>query len=97
MLVSLSVGSVLMVLILYKYIRTRRLLFAHETRNGWWRSSGTATATNTTGTGKVNGSGSGIGSGIGSGSGNDNYISTRRSLYDRALITRFTIGFVILL
>lgn len=98
-LVSLSIGSVLMVLILYKYIRTRRLLFAHEKRNGWWRSSGAATATNTTGTGNVNGSGSGsgIGSGIGNGSGNDNYISTRRSLYDRALITRFTIGFVILL
>lgn len=74
-----------MVLILYKYIKTRRLLFAHEKRNNWWGSSGTGTATDTTGTA------------TGTGTGNNNEISTRRSLYDRALITRFTIGFVILL
>ncbi|APA11922.1 hypothetical protein sscle_08g066920 [Sclerotinia sclerotiorum 1980 UF-70] len=85
MLVSLSIGSILMILILYKYIKTRRLLFAHDKRNGWWGSSGAATATDTTGTCTVNGSG------------NDNCKASRRSLYDRALITRFTIGFVILL
>ncbi|KAF7870550.1 hypothetical protein EAF04_004294 [Stromatinia cepivora] len=87
MLVSLSVGSILMILILYKYIKTRRLLFAHDKRNGWWVSSGAATATDTTGT--CTGNGSGIA--------NDNHKATRRSLYDRALIIRFTIGFVILL
>ncbi|CAD6444337.1 9c1bf90e-de70-4607-976d-dff0b9741d74 [Sclerotinia trifoliorum] len=87
MLVSLSIGSILMILILYKYIKTRRLLFAHDKRNGWWGSSGAATATDTTGTCAVNGSGIT----------NDNSKASRRSLYDRALITRFTIGFVILL
>ncbi|ESZ91386.1 hypothetical protein SBOR_8238 [Sclerotinia borealis F-4128] len=91
MLVSLSLGSILMVLILYKYIKTRRLLFAHEKRNGWWGSSSIATVTDTTGTGTGNGNGTG------NGTGNGNQISTRQSLYDRALITRFTIGFVILL
>ncbi|KAA8569151.1 hypothetical protein EYC84_000820 [Monilinia fructicola] len=95
MLVSLSIGSILMVLILYKYVKTRRLLFAHEKRNGWWGSSGTATASDTTGTGhgNVNANASSSVNDIGNG----NHISTRRSLYDRALITRFTIGFVVLL
>ncbi|TGO52245.1 hypothetical protein BCON_0145g00270 [Botryotinia convoluta] len=90
MLISLSTGSILMVLILYKYIKTRRLLFAHEKRNGWWASSGTATATDTTGIS------TGTGTGTGQSNANNRKIA-RRSVYDRALITRFTIGFVIIL
>ncbi|RAL58557.1 hypothetical protein DID88_003333 [Monilinia fructigena] len=62
-------------------------------RNGWWGSSGTATASDMTGTGHGNANASGSVNDIGNG----NHTSTRRSLYDRALITRFTIGFVILL
>ncbi|KAB8294840.1 hypothetical protein EYC80_006801 [Monilinia laxa] len=93
MLVSLSIGSILMVLILYKYIKTRRLLFEHEKRNGWWGSSGTATASDMIATGHGNANASGSVNDIGNG----NHTSTGRSLYDRALITRFTIGFVILL
>ncbi|QSZ36485.1 hypothetical protein DSL72_006365 [Monilinia vaccinii-corymbosi] len=87
MLVCLSIGTILMILILYKYIKTRRLLYAHEKRNEWWGPS--ATDTTVTGHGDVNDSMNGTGNGT--------HTSKRRSLYDRALITRFTIGFIILL
>lgn len=71
------VGSVLLFLILYKYMKTRRVLAGSDQRHGWWGSKGsTEDATST------------MESGVRS--------DTRRSLYDRALVIRFTTGFVIL-
>lgn len=78
---SLSVGSILLVLMLYKYIKTRRLVSGNHRRGRWWASDGTKSQNETV-------------------SGNstvDTYQPTsRKSIYDRALVTRFTIGFVIL-
>lgn len=84
-------GSVLLVLILYKYMKTRRLVAGYSQRQGrWWASDGSKSRTDESGyaPGTVETGVSGAVSGGGS--------STRRSIYDRALVTRFTIGFVIL-
>ncbi|KAG4434667.1 hypothetical protein IFR05_009842 [Cadophora sp. M221] len=87
MFTSLSFGSVLLVLILYKYMKTRRLVAGHSQRRGrWWASDGSKSRTDDSGyaPGTIETGVSGTVS------------STRRSIYDRALVTRFTIGFVIL-
>ncbi|KAK0106940.1 hypothetical protein ONS95_003655 [Cadophora gregata] len=87
MFTSLSMGSILLVLILYKYMKTRRLVAGHSQRRGrWWASDGSKSRTDESAyaEGTVDTAISGTLS------------STRRSIYDRALITRFTIGFVIL-
>jgi len=74
------VGSILLILILYKYMKTRRLLAGSARREGWFASNeGTSDSRDATST---------MESGINS--------ETRRSIYDRALVIRFTIGFVIL-
>ena len=79
---SMSVGSIMLVLILYKYMRTRRLVVGHGKRGGWWASGGSKERSRD----------------VGSEGTTDSTLTTatQRSLYDRALVTRFTIGFVIL-
>ncbi|KAH8596385.1 hypothetical protein B0O99DRAFT_593705 [Bisporella sp. PMI_857] len=76
----MSIGSILLVLILYKYMKTRRLVMGYAKRSAWWASdSETLQSQDVEGTAQ-----SGATSQI------------RRSIYDRALLTRFTIGFLIL-
>jgi hypothetical protein len=75
---SMTFGSVFMVLILIKYVKTRRILFSHERRNGWFGSSGEMT-------------------GVSTGTDATTARANRRAVYDRALIIRFTTGFIILL
>jgi hypothetical protein len=80
---SLSMGSVLLVLILYKYMKTRRLVAGYGKRGRWWASDDRSqqdVGTNYTADTMTSGMTS----------------STRRSIYDRALMTRFTLGFVIM-
>ncbi|KAF8851897.1 hypothetical protein BDZ45DRAFT_129285 [Acephala macrosclerotiorum] len=84
---SLSMGSILLVLILYKYMKTRRLVSGYSRRGRWWASGSSKDRSE-------NRSGNDIGAGYTAESGVAS--STRRSIYDRALVTRFTIGFVIL-
>lgn len=88
---SLSMGSVLLILILKKYMKTRQLVEGYSRRGRWWDSGSSKDRSENR-------------------SGNLSEIdvvtrytaetgvtpSTRRSIYDRALLTRFTIGFVIL-
>lgn len=84
---SLSMGSILLILILYKYMKTRRLVAGHSQRRGrWWASDGSKSRTDDSAyaQGTVE---TGVSAAVS---------STRRSIYDRALVTRFTIGFVIL-
>ena len=76
--ISLLVGSALLALILYKYMKTRRILTGNEHRGGWWASKDS----------RSNNSGT-VESGV-------TITESQRSIYDRALVTRFTIGFVIL-
>ncbi|KAM3075187.1 hypothetical protein ACMFMF_005866 [Clarireedia jacksonii] len=78
MMLSMTFGSVCMVLILTKYVKTRRLLFSHERHNGWFGSSRTMT-------------------GVSTGTDATAARATRRAVYDRALMIRFTTVFVILL
>ncbi|CZR59817.1 uncharacterized protein PAC_09711 [Phialocephala subalpina] len=84
---SLSMGSILLILILYKYMKTRRLVSGYSRRGRWWASGSSKDRSE-------NRSGNDIGAGYTAESGVTS--STRRSIYDRALVTRFTIGFVIL-
>ncbi|KAG4410962.1 hypothetical protein IFR04_015909 [Cadophora malorum] len=87
MFTSLSMGSILLILILYKYMKTRRLVAGHSQRRGrWWASDGSKSRTDDSAyaQGTVE---TGVSAAVS---------STRRSIYDRALVTRFTIGFVIL-
>ena len=85
MCTSLTVGSVLLVLILYKYMKTRRLVAGNSHIGRWW-ASGSSKQSNSRSR-DVGTSGT-VESGITS--------HTRRSIYDRALVTRFTIGFAVL-
>ncbi|PQE33010.1 glycoside hydrolase protein [Rutstroemia sp. NJR-2017a WRK4] len=78
MMASMTFGSIFMVLILVKYVKTRRILFSHERRNGWFGSSGEVT-------------------GVSTGTDATTARANRRAVYDRALIVRFTTGFIILL
>jgi hypothetical protein len=80
---SLAIGSVLLILILYKYMKTRRLLTGPG-RRGWWASGGSKERSRD----EFIGTERTIESGVTS--------VTKRTSYDRALVTRFTIGFVIL-
>jgi hypothetical protein len=77
-------GTVCLVLTLYKYVKTRRLVAGSEDRGGWWASGGSkgrrAPDIGTQGTAQ-----------------SSLTAESRGSIYDRALITRFTIGFFILL
>ncbi len=83
MFTSLSMGSILLILILYKYMKTRRLVFGHAKRGRWWASDsrsqrdlGPDYAAETAASRMAS--------------------SARRSIYDKTLITRFTLGFVIM-
>ena len=82
---SLIVGSVLLVFILYKYMKTRRLVAGSGRVGKWWASGGSKQSSNPSQGGGASGTAA---SGTAS--------STRGSIYDRALVTRFTIGFVVL-
>ncbi|KAF4626181.1 hypothetical protein G7Y89_g11983 [Cudoniella acicularis] len=84
LLISMAIGTVLLILILYKYMKTRRLVAGSNQQRGRWWASGSSKERSQNDIG-TNGT---MESGIGS--------NTRRSIYDRALVTRFTIGFGIL-
>ncbi|KUJ11882.1 uncharacterized protein LY89DRAFT_738523 [Mollisia scopiformis] len=87
---SLSMGSVLLVLILYKYMKTRRLVSGYSRRGKWWASGSSKDRSD-------NRSGNRSENDVGTRYTAETAVTnTRRSIYDRALITRFTIGFVIL-
>ncbi len=83
MFFSLSMGSILLILILYKYMKTRRLVSGYGKRGRWWASDsrsqrdvGADYTAETAASGMTS--------------------STRRSIYDKALIIRFTLAFVIM-
>ncbi len=78
---SLSVGSILLILILYKYVKSRRLVAGYSRRGHWWASGESSGQRDFSQQGTMD-------SGVVS--------NTRRSIYDRALLIRFSIGFVIL-
>lgn len=84
MLGSLTIGSILLVLILYKYMKSRRLLAGTGRLGGWWASGGSKERSRNRDIGAEGTVESGVTS------------NTQRSIYDRALVTRFTIGFLIL-
>lgn len=73
-------GSVLLILILFKYMKTRRLVAGSQS-GGWWASQQES----------YNQSGNTLENGTISPE-----VTSRRSIYDRALLTRFSIGFVLL-
>lgn len=80
----MSAGTALLVLTLYKYVRTRRLVMSSARRGGWWASDGTKDTTQQdTRTSRTIES-------------SDVTSNLRRSIYDKALIARFTVGFVVL-
>jgi hypothetical protein len=79
-------GGVLLVLILYKYVKTRRLVAGYSRRGRWWASSD-ASKDRSQATRDFSQQAT-VESGVTS--------STRRSIYDRALLVRFSIGFIIL-
>lgn len=83
--VSMTVGSILLVLTLYKYMKSRRLTVGGGRRGGWWGSSTTRRSGSQT-----------LGSGRNHTAGLSSESTTVRSIYDRALIARFSIGFIIL-
>jgi hypothetical protein len=83
-LISMSAGTVLLMLILYKYMKTRRLVMGSAHRGGWWASGGSKERRQ-----RDIGAEGTIESGITASTG-------RSSIYDRALVARFTIGFIIL-
>ncbi|RFU35838.1 hypothetical protein B7463_g477, partial [Scytalidium lignicola] len=80
---SLFGGSILLVLILYKYLCTRRLLARNVKRSGWWAPMGSKGRDN-----RDVGADGTVTSSVPS--------STQIRIYDHALVTRFTIGFVVL-
>lgn len=86
---TLSAGSVLLVLILFKYIKTRRLTMRHAYRSPWWASHDSKSASRSRET-DVTETGATVKTTT------SEPISARQSTYDRALVTRFTLGFVIL-
>ncbi|RDW92421.1 hypothetical protein BP5796_01815 [Coleophoma crateriformis] len=89
MFFSLTAGGVLLVMILFKYIKTRRLTMKHSYRSPWWASHNSKSVSSSTGmdASETNAT---------FGTTESEAISARQSTYDRALVTRFTIGFVIL-
>jgi hypothetical protein len=82
-LFSMLAGTACLILTLYKYIKTRRLVAGSRERGGWWASGSSKgqRAPNVSTEGTANSSSTD---------------ESRGSIYDRALITRFTIGFCIL-
>ncbi|SZF06291.1 unnamed protein product [Blumeria hordei] len=84
MFTSLTLGSVLLVLILYKYMKTRRLLAECNGRGEWWATIDADDLMYRTSTTDSNSS-----------SVSAKISSKKKSIYDRALVTRFTIGFVV--
>ncbi|KAI1006028.1 hypothetical protein K3495_g2192 [Podosphaera aphanis] len=95
MFISLSLGSILTALVLFKYIRTRRLIAGHTSRGDWWGPSeiDSLSYNDDFSEGSINDSSS-----IKEGSifRSKIFNRMRHSIYDRALITRFTICFVIM-
>ncbi|RKF65468.1 putative glycoside hydrolase [Erysiphe neolycopersici] len=81
---SLSMGSILLILILYKYMETRKLASEHDIQDDdWW----------TQGTSDLSEKETIIGS---YGKISHRLWNRKRYKYDKALVTRFTIGFVIM-
>lgn len=76
-------GGILLVLILYKYVKTRRLVAGYSRRGRWWASGSKDSRATRDFSQQAT-----VESGVTS--------NTRRSIYDRALLVRFSIGFVIL-
>lgn len=86
---SLSMGSILLILILYKYMKTRRLVMGYSRRGRWWASGSSKDRSRATRDLSQQGT---VESTVESGG----VSTTRRSIYDRSLVIRFSIGFVIL-
>lgn len=86
-LVSMLAGVVLMILTLFKYIKTRRLVMGSRNRGGWWASGGSKERRAPTISANVNVSQSGVTTSSG----------VRNALYDRSLIIRFCVGFTIMM
>jgi hypothetical protein len=84
---SLSMGGVLLILILYKYVKTRRLVAGYSRRGRWWGSSSETSNDRSRATTDFSQQTT-VESGVTS--------SAKRSIYDRALLIRFSIGFTIL-
>jgi hypothetical protein len=76
----LTIGCILLFLILYKYMKTRRLLVSYAKRGGWWASESETMGSMDAETAMESNPNS----------------RKRQSTYDRALLTRFTVGFFIL-
>lgn len=87
-LISLSLGGLSLILTLYKYVKTRRLAMGKAGRGGWWASRSSPHEHSSQDLGSETGNGTL--------SVSEGTVNTRKSIYDRALITRFTVGFVIL-
>ena len=80
--ISLMTGSVLLILTLVRYVKTRRLAAGGSRRGRWWASDSAKSQASQD-----------IGSHYTRGTEN---LSTRSSIYDRALLIRFTIGFSVM-
>jgi hypothetical protein len=76
-------GGILLILILYKYVKTRRLVAGYSISGGWWASG----SKDSRGTRDLSQQAT-VESEV--------TFNTRSSIYDRALLVRFSIGFVIL-
>lgn len=87
-LVSMLAGVVLMILTLFKYIKTRRLVMGSGQRGGWWASGGSKERRAPTLSVNANVSQSGV---------TTTSSGVRNALYDRSLIIRFCIGFTIMM
>ncbi|KAI6248011.1 hypothetical protein HI914_03418 [Erysiphe necator] len=80
----LSLGSVLLILILYKYIRTRKVASGYDIKDDWWTSNESDDLSD-----KEN---------IIESYGKVSYKiwDRKRFTYNKALVTRFTVGFVMM-
>ena len=83
-ILSFTVGTIVQILTLYKYMKTRRLLAGRARRGGWWVSGSRERSFVDIGTETVTSEGSHI------------VASAEQALYDRALVIRFSIAFFFL-
>ncbi|KIM98609.1 hypothetical protein OIDMADRAFT_128758 [Oidiodendron maius Zn] len=81
---NFTVGTIVQILTLYKYMKTRRLLAGRARRGGWWVSGSRERSFVDIGTETVTSQGSHI------------VASAEQAVYDRALVIRFSIAFFFL-
>jgi hypothetical protein len=83
-ILSFTVGTVVQILTLYKYMKTRRLLAGQARRGRWWAP------------GSIERSNIDIGTDTTTSRGSHVLASAEQAVYDRALVIRFSIGFFFL-